>query len=55
MLQADLSEVNRLLKLTKNEFSGLVAGANGLDYFGSLKKGAGSERPEYRKVQIESA
>jgi hypothetical protein len=43
-LQSKLAELQRSLKLAKSEFFELVKSSQGLDYFGSQKKGPGSVR-----------
>lgn len=52
-LLADWSEIQRMLKLAKADFFEMTVA--GLDYFGSSKKSAASERPQARDAQVESA
>ncbi len=52
-LLADWSEIQRMLKLAKADFFEMTVA--GLDYFGSSKKSAASERPQASDAQVESA
>jgi hypothetical protein len=54
-LLAGWSEIQRILKLVKTEFSEVVTAEAGLNYFGPSKKAVASERPGSGNIRVESA